>query len=165
MCCRSRLLLATLSGTSRAFRHLIGQNCPRRPRPLEAAGARGRGGSPRSPDRARWAAELGAGRRTRAARAADRGGRAGGSRAERGSKGERGAEAGAWPRLPGAAPVSSRRGPLGDSICQRSPLLSPPPPAGPDSAGGGRGAGVARPSAVRRVAERPRAASATQRTR
>lgn len=67
--------MATLSGTSRAFRHLIGQNCPRRPRPLEAAGARGRGGSPRSPDRARWAAELGAGRRTGAARAVGRGGR------------------------------------------------------------------------------------------
>ncbi|XP_045428964.1 WAS/WASL-interacting protein family member 1-like [Pipistrellus kuhlii] len=58
---------------------------------------------------------------------------------------------GAWPRLPTAVPSLSRRGPLGDGICQRSPLLSPPPPAGPDSAGGGRGAGAARPSAVRRV--------------
>lgn len=164
MCCRSRLLLATLSGTGRAFRHLIGRNCPRRPRPLEAAGARGRGGSPRSPDRARWAAERGAGRRTGAGRAGGRGGGREGPGAERGSKGADGAEVGAWPRLPRAVPVLSRRGPLGDSICQRLPLLSPPP-AGPDSAGGGRGAGAARPSAVRRVAERPRAARDTQRRR
>lgn len=87
VCCRSRLLLATLSGTGRAFRHLIGRDCPCRPRPLEAAGVRGRSGSPRSPDRARWAAELGAGRRTGAGRAADRGGRAGGSRRGRGLEG------------------------------------------------------------------------------
>lgn len=63
VCCRSRLLLAALPGTGPASRHLIGRSGPCRPRPLEAAGARGRSGSLRSPDRARWAAELGAGRR------------------------------------------------------------------------------------------------------
>lgn len=131
--------MAALPGTGPAFRHLIGRSGPCRPRPLEAAGARGRSGSLRSPDRARWAAELGAGRR-----APDRSWAGGRPRREGGRvPARKGLEGGvrcrgfAWPRLPRAVPVLSR--PLGESICQRSPLLSPPPLVGPRSAGGGRG--------------------------
>ena len=87
VCCRSRLLLATLLGTGRAFRHLIGRNCPCRPRPLEAAGGRGRSGFPRSPDRTRSAAEQGARRRAGAGRADGRGRRARGSPRGRGLEG------------------------------------------------------------------------------
>ncbi|XP_074190042.1 uncharacterized protein LOC141571791 [Rhinolophus sinicus] len=55
------------------------------------------------------------------------------------AKGQYGAEAGAWPCLPRAVPVFLRRWLLGDSICQRSVFLSPPPSARPRSASGGGG--------------------------
>lgn len=123
VCCRSRLLLATFPGTGRAFRHLIGRNCPCRPRPLEAAGARGRGGSPRSPDRARWAAELGAGRRTGAGRAGGRGGRAGGSGRGKGLEG--GVRCRGWCRA--ASPESSPGFvPAGAARRQHLSTLAPP---------------------------------------
>lgn len=137
MRCRSRLLLATLSGTGRPLRHLIGQNWPRRRRPLAAVGARGRSGFPRSLHRARTATEPGARRRIGARRVA--GGRAReGTGAQGVAKGQYGAEAGAWPCVPRAVPVFLQRRLLGDSICQRSLFLSPPS-ARPRSAGGGRG--------------------------
>ncbi|XP_053519940.1 translation initiation factor IF-2-like [Artibeus jamaicensis] len=95
---------------------------------------------PRSLDRTRSVAELGAGRRAGAGRADRRGRRAGGSQCGRGLEAGVGAEAATWPWLPWAVPVFLRRWPLGTSICQRSLLLSPPPSVGrPGSASGGRG--------------------------
>lgn len=130
--------MATLSGTGRPLRHLIGQNCPCRRRPLAAVGARGRSGFPRSIHRARTAAEPGARRRIGARRVAGERAREG-TGAQGVAKGQYGAEAGAWPCLPRAVPVFLRRWLLGDSICQRSLFLSPPPSARPRSAAGGRG--------------------------
>lgn len=111
---------------------------PCRPRPLEAAGGRGRSRFPRSLDRARSAAELGA-RRGAPDRSWAGGGVRGGLSAEGVAEGPYGAEAAIWPRLPRAVPAFPRRRPLRDSICQRSLLLSPPSSARPGSVGYGRG--------------------------
>lgn len=138
VCCRSRLLLATLPGTGQALRHLIGRNCPCRPRPLEAAGDRRRSRFPRSLRRALSAAELGAGRRTELA--GGRGGNAGGFSAREGLP--RGSTV--RKLVPGCVSREQCRFPLPAVAARRQHLSTLAPPfsssfGGAGSAAGGRG--------------------------
>lgn len=122
-------------GTGRASRHLIGPRRPHRPRPLEGAGW-GRGSSPRIPDRARSAAERGAGCWPPAGTAAAEAGRAcGAETAPRGqARGRRSRPA----APPGGSPGPRRRWPLRHSGRQRASLLLLRPGRAPRAAAGER---------------------------